>query len=164
MAIRSTIGPGLAGPSAPVGRRPLAWAVLVALLLVGCGGSGSEPAAVRAAIDQANERLVAAVLAGNADAAAESYTEDAVLLPPGAPPVEGRAAIREFWAGVDVAAFVLRTEALEVAGGQVAERGTWALTLRDPEGNEQSRAGSYVVVWRNAGDAWRLHWDIWNAD
>jgi len=149
---------------ASAARRRLAWAGLVALVLAGCGGSGSDPSAVRAAVDRANERLVAAVLAGNADAAAAAYTEDAVLLPPGAPPVRGRTAIREFWAGVDVEAFVLRTVALEVAGDRAAERGTWALTLRDPEGGEQSQAGSYVVVWRNEGGAWQLHWDIWNAD
>jgi len=163
MGIRSTRHRLVAAP-APAGRRRLARAGLVVLLVAGCGGSGSDPTAVRAAIDEANERLVGAVLAGNADAAAESYTEDGVLLPPGAPPVQGRAGIREFWAGVDVAAFVLRTDALEVAGERAAERGTWALTLRDPEGGEQSHAGSYVVVWRRQDGAWRLHWDIWNSD
>lgn len=37
---------------------------------------------------------------GNVDQVAAIYAEDAVLLPPNAPPVKGRAAIREFWNGL----------------------------------------------------------------
>jgi uncharacterized protein (TIGR02246 family) len=37
--------------------------------------------------------------AGDVDKVAGTYAEDGLLLPPGAPPVKGRAAIREFWNG-----------------------------------------------------------------
>lgn len=136
----------------------------LAWLGAACDAGGPDPAAVRAAIDDANESLVAAVLAGNSGDAAARYTEDAALFPPGAPPVRGREAIGEFWAGADVAAFVIRTGEVEASGDLAAETGTWAITLRTPEGAEESSAGSYVVVWRREAGRWRLHRDIWNED
>jgi uncharacterized protein (TIGR02246 family) len=60
------------------------------------GTSPAETAAVRA-VDSA---FAAALNAGNIEAIAKTYDEDAWLLPPQAPPVREREGIRGFWAGL----------------------------------------------------------------
>src|SRR5712692_9646751 len=82
-------------PTMIVSKRAAKWigAALVALATSGIVlAAGGDVAALEAA-DQA---WLKAFNSGNADAIANLYDENAVLLPPGAPAVTGRAAIRAF--------------------------------------------------------------------
>jgi ketosteroid isomerase-like protein len=105
-------------------------------------------------------------LANEKDAAALTevfYAEDAQLMPPNAPLVRGKAAIRDFWTafmqmtGTDI---VLDSYDISAAGDLAYGVGRWSGTL---QGRKQQ--GKYIVVYRHQGDGgYKAIADIFNAD
>jgi ketosteroid isomerase-like protein len=83
---------------------------------------------------------------------ASLYTENATLLPPGAPAVKGRQNIRDFWkAFLDAGAAdpVVRPVSVEGAGELAYEVGDYQVTLPNPQGGGTTRQqGKYLVVWK----------------
>ncbi len=126
-----------------------------------------QASAIQSAIDQANRGFVEAYNRGDAAGAVQVYTEDATILPPGSPRVQGRDGIQSFWQSVmdsGVRAVELRTDDLEVAGEMAREIGTATLTVAGEDGAEQTATAKFVVVWKRQDGAWRWHTDIWNTD
>jgi ketosteroid isomerase-like protein len=122
------------------------------------------PDAVSAGMRQTNE-LFCAEVGGkrNIEALDRVYTSDARILPPGAPMVEGRQAIKEFWAqaipGLDVKSVTLATVTAEMAGDSVVEIGRAELVT--PAGTAVAK---YVVHWKQENGAWKWTVDIWNMN
>ena len=71
-------------------------------LAVGCAPAPppDNTAEARAGIEAVNATFMKLVAEKNAAGIAALYTEDAKVLPPNGPPVEGRAAIEQFFAGM----------------------------------------------------------------
>ncbi|HEX6041152.1 nuclear transport factor 2 family protein, partial [Longimicrobium sp.] len=90
------------------------------------------PAGVRAAIERNNETLIAAFVAGDAAGAAALFAEDAVLLLPGVPALNGRAEIEQALAGAFTAvkyqSIVARIDEVQYFGDYALERGTTVMT------------------------------------
>jgi ketosteroid isomerase-like protein len=90
------------------------------------------------------------------------YTSDARILPPGAPVIAGRDAIKSFWsvgiAAMDCSSATLETVHAEASGDMVAEIGKAVLTL----GSGQTVEVKYVVVWKQEDGAWKWHIDMWS--
>ena len=142
------------------------------IVLAGCAKPSSTPvadtAADEAAIRGINPQWFQAHAAGDADAMAALYAEDAVLSPPGAPTARGRAAIREYLAG-DIAA--------SKAGGLTFNPGTspefglsgdlgweWnTFSVKDGTGATVD-TGKYVTVYQRRDGTWSIVRDIWNSD
>jgi ketosteroid isomerase-like protein len=104
----------------------------------------------------------------NFDALDEVYTEDARILPPGAPMIAGRAAIKQFWTnmiqGANAKSAVLTSIDVMVAGEDVVEIGKAVLAV-EPEGQPAGEVEvKYVVYWRQEGGRWKWHVDIWNPN
>lgn len=122
----------------------------------------ADPAAVRTEIEAVNAQHVAAFNQGDIAGFSEVYTEDARILPPDMPAVEGRQAIQEFWTGaaqqMGIEDLRLTTEEVEVAGDQAYEEGRFNFMTSD--GPAQ---GKYIVVWKRTPEGWRWHRDIWNS-
>ena len=103
---------------------------------------------------------------GNRNFAAldQVYTSDARILPPGAPMIAGREAIKEFWKnvvlGADAKSAVLTSIDVMPAGDDVVEIGSAVLTL----GSGAGMVGKYVVYWRQEDGRWKWHVDIWNLN
>ena len=139
-------------------------AALVAALGLGCL-LASPPAwaeDARLAVEAGNQAFIAAVLRGDASAVANRYTEDAQVIPPGAPVATGRAAIKEFWQSSIAAGLkdlTLETTEVESAGNLAYETGV--VRLVSNEGT--TTAARYVVVWKRIDEKWLLHRDIWNS-
>ena len=99
----------------------------------------------------------------------EYWAEDAVMMPPGLPPLEGRAAIREYVeAAAEIPGFSISWEPLSAyvaEGGDIAymiERNV--TTVSDSVGNLTTTHGKGVTIWRRAPDgSWRNVVDVWNA-
>ena len=137
--------------------------LLLATALVLYASAGM--AQTKATIDKLNEAWVAAFNKGDAAAIAGMYTDDATVLPQGAPMVKGATAIKDLWAGVmkDFSDPKLTTSEVHTMGEVMAyEIGTVAMkTKASPP---QDVAGKYVVVWRRSGTTWKLAVDIFNFD
>jgi ketosteroid isomerase-like protein len=130
--------------------------------------SAADPAKEIAALQAVDQDWVKAYNAGNADAVASLYDEQAVLLPPGAPAVNGRAAIKAFFvkdtaesqkAGVS---FALGPKpAGGVSGNMGWQSGTYA--VKDKAG-KVVETGKYLSVSTKKGGKWLYVRDTWNAD
>jgi ketosteroid isomerase-like protein len=119
---------------------------------------------VRATIEAAGKQFVADFHKGDAAALAGYYAEDAMVLPPNADFVKGRAAIQAFWqsfVGAGYKHFALST--LEVgAGGDLAyEVGTYEVGTAPDAVDDR---GKFLVVWKKAGGKWWIHRDMFSSN
>jgi ketosteroid isomerase-like protein len=141
------------------------FALIGTAMIAACSPQKSQhdTAADEAAVTAAASSWEKAYNEKNADAVAALYTEDAQLLPPGPPVVNGRAAIRDFWAN-DIATsnstFAITAEASGLAGDWAWRSGPWKATAADGSG----ATGKFVEIWRRTANGWQLHRDIWNVD
>ena len=96
------------------------------------------------------------------------YTSDARILPPGAPMIAGREAIKKFWADLVASAHatscVLESVEVMPAGDGVVEIGKASLTVAPPGESPASMEMKYVVYWRSEDNRWKWHVDIWNLN
>ena len=112
-----------------------------------------------------NEFFDAQVIQPNhCDALDRVYTVHARVLPPGAPMIEGREAIKGFWkqaiAGLGLKSVKLATVEAEMAGDSVVEIGSADLTV----GDGSIVTVKYVVHWKQEDGAWKWNVDIWNPN
>ena len=96
------------------------------------------------------------------------YTSDARILPPGAPLISGREAIKKFWkdwinSANPKSAVLTSVDVIPSSDGAI-EIGRAKLTY-EPEGQSPVQAEiKYVVYWKQEGDRWKWHVDIWNQN
>jgi uncharacterized protein (TIGR02246 family) len=134
---------------------------LLALATPFVAAEGARAEDVRAAVEAGNRAFVAAFLRGDASAVAGLYTDDAQVLPPGAPLAAGRAAVEAFWKGTiesGVKDVQLTTLGVDADGDLACETGRVRLVAADGKASE----ARYVVVWKRVGGTWKLYRDIWN--
>jgi ketosteroid isomerase-like protein len=98
------------------------------------------------------------------------WTEDAVVLPPGLPPVTGKAALRDYVkASMEIPGFRISWTSTEVTFSPDRNLAYMfsrnAVTMNDPNGTPTTAKGRAVTIWRRDFDGqWRCAVDIWNAE
>ena len=110
-----------------------------------------------------------AALAGDAQAVAALYTEDAVELPACEPLVRGRTAIEQryqkFFKGpVKRTTFTFSHLEAASAGDMGHAIGTYDQRLVLPSGQTVTDTGKYVVILRRTQGAWKAAYAIYNSD
>ena len=142
----------------------LAVVIAASWLMSGCSPARDEfSAADETAIRDASARYAKTETAKDADEWAAISTADAVMMPAGGDPVEGRAALVA-WAKQIAPGETLETRIDEIRGhGNVAvERGTFTATV--PGATPQKVGGRYLVVWeRQPSGSWQITRNIWNT-
>jgi uncharacterized protein (TIGR02246 family) len=144
----------------------MARASAVPRLLAGLAASAAAllaPVRARAADDEQVIRALdaawsRALEAKDLDGTVANYADDAVLLPPEAPLVEGKPAIRERFARRLAtpgyrASFV--TTRLRVAGAVAYELGVFHVTAAGA-GGPVERVGKHLVVWEKRSGRWQV--------
>lgn len=122
-----------------------------------------EVPSARQAIEAGNEAFMAAFAAHDAAAVAALYTEDAKLLPPNAPILEGRAAIQAFWQMVmdmGIASARLEIQEVDPLGDTAVEVSLFTLYTAD---GTVADYGKYIVEWKRVQGQWLLYRDIFNT-
>jgi uncharacterized protein (TIGR02246 family) len=138
------------------------------LALTALQSTAAEAPAELAAIHAVDDAWVKAFNGRDADAMAAQYDEHAVLLPPGAPAVQGQAAIREFFANMLPAAtkggleFTLGAKPAAGARGDTGWS-SGSYVLKDKTGHV-IEAGKYLSVSRKKAGKWLYVRDTWNSD
>jgi ketosteroid isomerase-like protein len=124
----------------------------------------------RAAIRKVTDEAVKMAIGPNADMGAYVnlyYTEDARVMVPGAPLLEGREAIRTaFGAMGTIQDEKINTVSLEGRGDLACEQGTYINTIIPP-GTQAAVTdkGKYLTVWKKQADGtWKAAYDTWNSD
>lgn len=98
---------------------------------------------------------------GDLDRYTDMLTLDAVWIPPGQPPVEGRDAIRRWLEPLFKEYrydFALKGSRVQVAGDWAVERGVFDSSLQRRRGGDlQRQVGTYIVLWRqNETGEWKI--------
>ena len=140
-------------------------AILAIPLLVLAGSAQARD--IKADIDAANARFVAAFNKRDAAGIGQLYTEHATALPPGAPMAKGRAAIQAFWQGAIQSGLKnasLKALQVDQFGNAAREIGTFSLDAPDAQKQMVHVEGKYVVLWRRERSGWKLDTDIWNMN
>jgi uncharacterized protein (TIGR02246 family) len=123
---------------------------------------------MRLALEGTNAAFTEALACADAAAAAAVYAENAKLLVPGMPMLEGRRAIERFWrTGIakGIAGVKLQAVEFEDADNIAHEVGRYWLWIEPNGGEWRSERGKYVVLHRREPDglwAWAVH--IFNSD
>ena len=96
------------------------------------------------------------------------YAEDARVLPPNQPAVEGRAAIIELWKaflGGGVKTLKLDTDYIELSGNIAYGQGRYSLHMEPPGGPPLDQQGKYLVVYRrDRSGAWKAAADMFSSN
>ena len=131
-------------------------------LATGCTPSPSQsPTDPRRAVEATVNRYVEATNSGDAEALAQLYEDDAVLLPPDHKPVEGRAAIGEFWRQGTDEGLEVTTLRLDVEGGLGYLVGQY--TLPETEEEPADSGKTVMCLKRQRDGSWKVTADIWNS-
>jgi ketosteroid isomerase-like protein len=152
----------------PITKAAGVFCTVVVLAVFSIESSAADSAKEMAALQAADQDWVKAYNAGNADAVASLYDERAVLLPPGAPAVNGRAAIKAFFAkdtAESAKAGVKFSLGSKPAGGVSGDMGWQSGTyaVKDKSG-KVVEVGKYLSVSMKKGGKWLYVRDTWNAD
>lgn len=98
------------------------------------------------------------------------WTDDAVVLPPGLPPIIGKPALRQYVeTSIQIPGFHISwtsTDVIFSPDRQLAYMFSQnAVTMNGPDGRPASTQGRAVTIWRLEADGeWRCAVDIWNAE
>ena len=107
------------------------------------------------------EALDAAARAKDLERVMSYYADDAIFMPPNTPPLNGPAAIRQFWGPLLQAPNVdldLIVEDVQTCGDIAIDRGRYEVTQPFKD------SGKYIVIWRNRGGRWVIVNDIFNSN
>ena len=148
--------------------------LLAVLAAVACFGPSPRPETVdrvvlRAGVDSAADRLLAALRADALDSLMALMADDVVLMPPNEAVLKGKAAVRAWY---DQLLTQFRTSSLTITDREVLIGGEWATELAAFEwtlvpvagGPAVIDRGSYVQVWRRGADGrWLFSRELWNS-
>lgn len=141
------------------------------IALAGCQKAAVvDTAAIETELKNGVRTWLASYNAGDADAIAARYADDAVVMSPGAPAASGREAIRALIAeqsaaakaaGITLAAADGDTVGVSTSGDMAWHSG--AYTVSDASGAVID-SGNYMEVQKNVDGKWMIVRDIWNSD
>jgi ketosteroid isomerase-like protein len=149
-------------------------ASVLLVLLVSCAStsmqsSGMQPGDAEAAIKLQNQAVSTGALGGNPSFVDSFYASDAVLLPPNAPPVRGRDAIRQLWtAMISSGTFDLKltTENVIQSGDMATEIGRYDLVVTPKAAGVAPvhDVGKYLVSWQKVDGKWQAIADAFSSN
>ena len=133
----------------------------IAIILSAAAARSDDPQVMQTLSD----RLAAAFNSGDSARIAQMYTEDAILMPPGAKMIKGRDGVEKYWrsAARTVTDSKLTTvEVKSIDQAQAQEIGSF--TARSRGAHPREIGGKFVILWKKAGDDWQVAVDIWNVN
>jgi ketosteroid isomerase-like protein len=143
--------------------------LMLAACLAACAGR-PDPAAEEAKLMETSRAWSRAAAGGDVDAILAYWADDALVLPPGLPPLRGRAALRTYLeTSMKTPGFRISWEPLEAKVsregdmGYLVERTT--VTVDGPDGRPVTQHFRGVTIWRRQSDgSWKNVVDINNAE
>ena len=100
---------------------------------------------------------------GDAAALAALYTDDALLMPPGAPLIRGKAAIEEQLAKEAGGGFKIEITSMESQSHGDVGHNLGTFSVRDADGAVVD-TGKFIEIWKHVNGEWKLYADIYNSD
>jgi uncharacterized protein (TIGR02246 family) len=141
--------------------KPIAIAALLLLALVAAPATADDASSEREA-GAALQHYVDVLRRQDAPGVALSFEPDGSMAHEGGTPIAGRAAIRAFldsFASYKIMSHDMTVTSVAVAGDQLTQSGTYAQTVRTPDGQTLRVSGTFVAAWRHQADG---QWLLWN--
>ncbi len=132
--------------------------LLIATLL--CGAALPALAQDASGARDASSKFTAALSGGDAQTAASFFTEDAVALPPGRGPLNGKADIQRFLGTMTHAVKNLKyvpDDVKAIDDNTAREVGTFSFKMQSNDVD-----GKYLLIWTKVGGDWKITADMWN--
>ena len=110
----------------------------------------------------ASAKFTAALSSGDAQTAASYLADDAVALPPGRAPLNGKADIQRYLGNMTRAVKDLKytsDNVTPIGDATAREVGTFAFKFKDKDVD-----GKYLLVWTKVGSEWKVSADMWNRN
>lgn len=114
-------------------------------------------------IKEAVKRFMELYRQGDAAGVAGLYSEDAVLMPPGADFIRGKAGIQavfESFLAMGIKALIFDVIEVEQCADKAIEMSTYKLLGPD---EQELDHGKYIVVWKREHGEWKMYRDIFNT-
>ena len=139
--------------------------LFVASLLAACAVAPTASNQAAALLQADRDWAAMAVDGGDVEKLISVWTDDAIVYPPGQPPVRGKAAIRAFVkASLAIPGFQITWVPREAAVSADATLGYTlgenTMTVPGPNGKMVTLRGDYTTVWRREGGVWRCVIDM----
>lgn len=126
----------------------------------------AQPNSDSTAIMKQADRWIEFAREENAEGVANIYAEDAMLIPPKASPISGRAKIQALFAkqyANSETSFSFQTHELKIAGDWAYRRGSYEVTYIPNDGKKMKRKAKFIDIWHKGTDGkWQITRDIWN--
>lgn len=142
-------------------------AILVWFALAAPPAAAADDKAAAAVIRANSAAFLKAYNAGHAETVLTHFEESAVVMPPGAPTLRGRAEIRRFVekgiAGAAANGITLAlgsTDDVGISGNLAWHSGPFAVT----KAGSTIDTGKYLETWHKADGKWRMIRRIWNTN
>jgi ketosteroid isomerase-like protein len=141
----------------------------LAALITGCADPGIDREAEAGTLMELSRQWSAHISSGDVEAGMAFWADDALMLPPDFPILEGKQAIRQYVEGaLEVPGFRISWEPIRAhvsASGDLAyliERNV--MEADGPDGKPVVTYGKAVTIWSKGADGtWRNIVDTWNA-
>jgi ketosteroid isomerase-like protein len=133
---------------------------------LGCQRQAGLSKADQGAIQHAQENDVKLTNAQDWNGDLALYEDEAILMPPNAAAVQGKAPIQA-WMKAYLAISDLQEQSLETEGeGNLAyDRGNYSMTVNRVNATPIEDHGKYLTIWRKqAGGLWKISRAIFNSD
>ena len=133
---------------------------------IGCQAPAALSETEQTAIRQADQNWAKLMNARDFNGVAALYAEDAIVLPPNEPTVEGRAAIQTWLEALPPISNV-QLQTLEIAGrGDLAySRGTYSETITPAGAVPVEDRGKWLTIYSKQADgSWKIVRDVFNFD
>jgi ketosteroid isomerase-like protein len=147
------------------------WSLVVAsCLLAAACQQGALSDQDKAAIQKTHDDYASAVTNATSDPAAVAkmfYADNARVLPPNMPAVEGQAAIAQLYTGMGhPKTFKFGPLTIEGGGGTAYVEGTYEGTFVPPGGGDPvaDKGKFFATLQKQADGSWKLSRDMWNSD
>jgi ketosteroid isomerase-like protein/quercetin dioxygenase-like cupin family protein len=131
--------------------------------------SGRALTSLMEGVDRVRARHVAAINAGDTEAAVDVFAVDATVMPAGQPALQGAAAVRDWFAhvfaNVTLQGFEIRPDAVQQYGDAAIEHGRWKARLQPKSGSPGAPVGgTYMTIYARLADGQvRVIRDIFNG-
>lgn len=144
------------------------FSVLLSSLFVACQRQTDTRTADEATLRNLDAEWSKAAGAKDLEKTVSYYTDDALILPPNIPTIQGKQGARAMWQGMfSVPGFGggWKATRVEVSGDLGWVTGTYELSETDASGRPMVDKGKYLEVWRKQADgSWKCVADMFNTD
>jgi uncharacterized protein (TIGR02246 family) len=142
----------------------------IALLSLALVDAAAADTNIEQALRDLDAQWSAAAGAKDLDKTVSYYSDDAIVMPPNAPPATTKEAIRSAWKEMLTtpgAGISWKASKVEVAksGDLAYVSGTYEEMMTDASGKPVKDHGKYVEIFKKQADGtWKVIVDIWNSD